>query len=57
MSEFNIITNHQEIKIEEISYSNSNKDNNWIININNHKIGNDVLIDYIEKIKGLQEEI
>lgn len=57
MSEFNIITNHQEIKIEEISYSNSNKDNNWIININNHKIGNDALIDYIEKIKGLQEEI
>ena len=57
MSEFNIITNHQEIKIEEISYSNNNKDNNWIININNHKIGNDALIDYIEKIKGLQEEI
>ena len=57
MSEFNIITNHQEIKIEEISYSSSNKDNNWIININNHKIGNDALIDYIEKIKGLQEEI
>ena len=57
MSEFNIITNHQEIKIEEISYSISNKDNNWIININNHKIGNDALIDYIEKIKGLQEEI
>ena len=57
MSEFIIITNHQEIKIEEISYSNSNKDNNWIININNHKIGNDALIDYIEKIKGLQEEI
>jgi hypothetical protein len=57
MSEFNIITNHQEIKIEEISYSNSNKDNNWIININNHKIVNDALIDYIEKIKGLQEEI
>ena len=57
MSEFIIITNHQEIKIEEISYSISNKDNNWIININNHKIGNDALIDYIEKIKGLQEEI
>jgi len=57
MSEFNIITNHQEIKIEEISYSISNKDNNWIININNHKIVNDALIDYIEKIKGLQEEI
>ena len=59
ISEYNINTNPEEIKIEEISNSNENKDNNIIINTdsNNNKIENDILINYIEKIKSLQEEV
>ena len=59
ISEFNNNTNPEEIKIEEIPNSNKNDDNNLMINTtnNNNKIENDILINYIEKIKGLQEEV
>ena len=60
ISEFNNNTNLKEIKIQEIPNSSKNIDNDLIINTNNNnnnKIENDILINYIEKIKGLQEEV
>ena len=59
ISEFNINTNIEEIKIQEIPNSSKNNNNDLIINNNNNnnKIENDILINYIEKIKGLQEEV
>ena len=60
ISEFNINTKYEEIKIQEIPNSSKNNNNDLIINTNNNnnnKIENDILINYIKKIKGLQEEV
>ena len=60
ISEFNNNTNLKEIKIQEIPNSSKNNNNDLIINNNNNnnnKIENDILINYIKKIKGLQEEV